>query len=196
MDKKGIDICVKWAWEKKEEGKGCRLEIPWLFQGFGNVGRIIKGFITHDRPHSYATSNNKIKKLQRSAPDDAEERALALALTTKKEATLIQFYSPKCRLCASLAKVVMEVEARNAEWLNIVMVDVENRAWLPEVLHYDIKYVPCFVLLDTYGTALAKTGTPASRSHVLTGLSYLLESMQPIRKEILHVPSRGNGSAA
>lgn len=196
MDKKGIDICVKWAWEKKEEGKGCRLEIPWLFQGFGNVGRIIKGFIIHHRPHSYATSNNKIKKLQRSAPDDAEERALALALTTKKEATLIQFYSPKCRLCASLAKVVMEVEARNAEWLNIVMVDVDNRAWLPEVLHYDIKYVPCFVLLDTYGTALAKTGTPASRSHVLTGLSYLLESMQPIRKAILHVPSRGNGSAA
>lgn len=189
-------ICVKWAWEKKEEGKGCRLEIPWLFQGFGNVGRIINGFMTHHRPHSYATSNNKIRKLQPSAPDDAEERALASALTTKKEATLIQFYSPKCRLCASLANVVMEVEAKNAEWLNIVMVDVENRAWLPEVLHYDIKYVPCFVLLDTYGTALAKTGTPVSRSHVLTGLSYLLESMEPIRKAILHVPSHGNSSAA
>lgn len=191
-----MGICVKWAWEKKEEGKGCRLEIPWLFQGFGNVGRIINGFMTHHRPHSYATSNNKIRKLQPSAPDDAEERALASALATKKEATLIQFYSPKCRLCASLANVVMEVEAKNAEWLNIVMVDVENRAWLPEVLHYDIKYVPCFVLLDTYGTALAKTGTPASRSHVLKGLSYLLESMEPIRKAILHVPSHGNSSAA
>ena len=39
--------------------------------------------------------------------------------------------------------------------------------------------MPCFVLLDAYGTALAKSGTPFSRPHVLTGLFYLLESIRP-----------------
>lgn len=50
-----------------------------------------------------------------------------------------------------------------------------------QVVQYEINYVPCFVLLDSHGTALAKTGVPYSRSHVLKGLSYLLESMRPIK---------------
>lgn len=56
-----------------------------------------------------------------------------------------------------------------------------------QVLHYDIKYVPCFVLLDAQGNALAKTGVPYSRAHVVKGLSYLLESMRPIRSMIRRV---------
>lgn len=112
----------------------------------------------------------------------AEQRALALALSTKKPATVLEFYSPKCTLCRSLLPSVLEVESRNAEWLNIVMADVENKLWLPEVLLYDINYVPCFVLLDSNGTALAKTGTPFSRVHVVTGLSYLLQSLRPSEK--------------
>lgn len=110
----------------------------------------------------------------------AEQRALALALALKKPATVLEFYSPKCTLCRSLLPTVLEVESRNASWLNIVMADVENKLWLPEVLLYDINYVPCFVLLDSNGSAWSKTGTPFSRVHVLTGLSYLLESMRPI----------------
>ncbi|CAN4117767.1 unnamed protein product [Withania somnifera] len=55
------------------------------------------------------------------------------------------------------------------------MADAENDQWLPELLHYDIKYVPCFVLLDKYGRALAKTGVPSSRRHVLAGVSHLLK---------------------
>lgn len=53
---------------------------------------------------------------------------------------------------------------------------------------YEINYVPCFVLLDSQGTALAKTGVPYSRAHVLKGLSYLLESMRPIRGALKRVP--------
>ncbi|GLJ22231.1 hypothetical protein SUGI_0417890 [Cryptomeria japonica] len=181
----------KWPWECN--GEGCRVGMPWLFQSLFNAGKVIT---------SLASNNSQIKLKAAAAPSklspeeqgEAEERALALALATKKEATLLEFYSPRCRLCASLANTVAEVEAKNGEWLNIVMADVENKAWLPEVLQYDIKYVPCFVLLDTYGTALAKTGTPASRLHVLTGLSYLLESMWPIRKAMKPVQSSDDTS--
>ncbi|KAK9136180.1 hypothetical protein Syun_015510 [Stephania yunnanensis] len=100
---------------------------------------------------------------------EAEQRALALALASGKEATIVEFYSPKCRLCNSLLPLVMEIEAKNADWLSVVLADAENEKWFPELLYYNIKYVPCFVLLDKHGRALAKTGIPTSRNHVIAG---------------------------
>ncbi|MCI38058.1 thiol:disulfide interchange protein txlA-like protein, partial [Trifolium medium] len=63
---------------------------------------------------------------------EAEQRAFAAALASNKEATLLEFYSPKCRLCNSLLNFVLEMEKRNARWLNVVMADAENQMWLPE----------------------------------------------------------------
>lgn len=110
---------------------------------------------------------------------EAEQRALASALASGKEATVVEFYSPKCRLCNSLLNLVLELEKRNSEYVNIVMADAENEKWLPELLYYDIRYVPCFVLLDNHGRALAKTGIPSSRLHVVAGLSHLLNMKRP-----------------
>ena len=50
-----------------------------------------------------------------------------------------------------------------------------------QLLHYDITYVPCFVLLDKKGRALAKTGVPSSRLHVIAGLSHLLKMKRPLK---------------
>ncbi|KNA17092.1 hypothetical protein SOVF_083310 [Spinacia oleracea] len=110
---------------------------------------------------------------------ESEQRAFAMALASGKEATVLEFYSPKCRLCNSLLGFVMDVENRNSDWLSIVMADAENEKWLPELLHYDIKYVPCFVILDKHGKALAKTGVPSSRLHVVAGISHLLKLKHP-----------------
>ncbi|KAG6409898.1 hypothetical protein SASPL_127940 [Salvia splendens] len=98
-----------------------------------------------------------------------------------RDATLLEFYSPKCRLCNSLRPFVTEIENRNSDWFNIVMADAENDMWLPELLHYDIKYVPCFVLVDKHGNALAKTGIPNSRLHVVAGVSHLLKMRRPVK---------------
>ncbi|KAF7140370.1 hypothetical protein RHSIM_Rhsim06G0045200 [Rhododendron simsii] len=57
---------------------------------------------------------------------EIELRALVSVLASGKEATVIGFYSPKCRLCHTLLKFVLEVEKRNSESLNIVMADAEN----------------------------------------------------------------------
>lgn len=53
---------------------------------------------------------------------------------------------------------------------------------LMQLLHYDINYVPCFVLLDKDGKALAKTGVPSSRLHVVAGISHLLKMKRPLKK--------------
>lgn len=53
---------------------------------------------------------------------------------------------------------------------------------LMQLLHYDINYVPCFVLLDKDGKALGKTGIPSSRLHVVAGISHLLKMKRPLKK--------------
>lgn len=199
-------FCLKWPWEDVHQNPKnpniCNLETPWVFKSMQSIGSLtLNIFQSISKTTSYPW-NNSFKPFQLNAgigqnsslkssrkiltPEEqgeAEHRALASALASGKEATVIEFYSPKCKLCNSLLNFVLEVEDRNASWVNIVMADAENQKWLPELLHYDIKYVPCFVLLDKHGRALAKTGVPSSRLHVLAGISHLLKMNRPQRND-------------
>ncbi|GMJ02639.1 hypothetical protein like AT5G06430 [Hibiscus trionum] len=193
-------FCLKWPWDVNKQTKSpnlCNFEGPWLFKSMQNLGSLVlntfnsvskssDSWVNHFNPIQLAsgtTQNSNLKfkgkTLSPQEQGEAEQRAFASALASGKEATVIEFYSPKCSLCNSLLKFVMEVENRNSDWLNIVLADAENEKWLPELLHYDIKYVPCFVMLDKNGWALAKTGIPSSRLHVVAGLSHLLKMKRP-----------------
>ncbi|KAI3465391.1 hypothetical protein Pfo_022054 [Paulownia fortunei] len=184
-------FCLKWPWDNHQhqnnphnpKNSPCTLDTPWLFKSFKNLGTVTFNFMNSAVSTSSQSNpfrfNQKRKILSPEEQGEAEQRAFAAALESGKEATVLEFYSPKCRLCNSLLSFVMEVENRNSDWLNIVMADAENDNWLPELLHYDIKYVPCFVLLDKYGKALAKTGVPNSRLHVIAGVSNLLKMKRP-----------------
>ncbi|XP_044510978.1 uncharacterized protein LOC123229309 isoform X1 [Mangifera indica] len=188
-------FCLKWPMHVNQNNTTsvCNFEGPWLFKSLQNLGSI--AFSSFFKSNSWAKSffptqlstranqnSNLIFKKKILSPEEqgeAEQRAFASALANAKEATVIEFYSPKCSLCNSLLGFVTEVEGRNSNWVNIVMADAENEKWLPELLHYDITYVPCFVLLDKNGKALAKTGIPSSRLHVVAGLSHLLKIKRP-----------------
>ncbi|XP_073031820.1 thioredoxin-like protein HCF164, chloroplastic [Primulina eburnea] len=188
-------FCLKWPWDNRQQENNtqisnkstCSVESPWLFNSLKNLGTFAFNLInsavlpvTNNNPFRLSTSIGQNRKVL--SPEDqgeAEQRAFAAALASGKEATVLEFYSPKCSLCNSLLNFVIEVENRNTDWLNIVMADAENDKWLPELLHYDIKYVPCFVLLDEHGNALAKTGVPNSRYHVIAGVSHLLKMKRP-----------------
>lgn len=194
--KQGL-FCLKWPWDVNKQSKSsnlCTFEGPWLFKSIQNLGSFVLNSFNsvsglrfsnlNPTQIAFGVSQNENLKFKRKplSPDEqgeAEHRAFASALASRKSATVIEFYSPKCSLCNSLLKFVMEVENRNSDWLNIVLADAENEKWLPELLHYDIKYVPCFVLLDKNGLALAKTGIPSSRLHVIAGLSHLLKIKRP-----------------
>ncbi|XP_054807156.1 uncharacterized protein LOC129309569 [Prosopis cineraria] len=197
-------FCVKWPWDVIQSNKTsdtCNFDGPWLFKSIQNLGSFAFNFASSLSKSSSTRMisfnplqlDEKTKGRQQMTTieqGEAEQRALASALASGKEATVIEFYSPKCRLCNSLLKFVSEVEARNSDWLNIVMADAENEKWLPELLNYDVRYVPCFVLLDQKGRALAKTGVPHSRLHVIAGLSHLLQMKRPLQQD--HGPGRAD----
>ncbi|KAL8058851.1 hypothetical protein ABFX02_03G048000 [Erythranthe guttata] len=186
-------FCIKWPWDNHPNqntpnnnnnpaNSPCNLDnTPWIFKSAQNLGIAAFNFVNSAvSPPNSQKSPFKLKQkrenLSPSEQGEAEQRAFAAALASGKEATVLEFYSPKCRLCNSLLPFVIEIENRNSDWLNIVMADAENDHWLPELLHYDVKYVPCFVLIDKYGNALAKTGVPNSRLHVIAGVSHLLKT--------------------
>ncbi|KAG9440712.1 hypothetical protein H6P81_020877 [Aristolochia fimbriata] len=190
-------LCLQFPWPQGEKAKNpspCTFEAPFLFKSlqsfqflvfnlFQSASKTLNLSAKSFRPLQFARaglSDSNGKSNLRSADEqgELEHRALAAALASGKDATVIEFYSPRCRLCSSLLDLVTELESRNAEWLNIVLADAENEKWFPELLHYDIKYVPCFILLDKSGRALAKTGVPSSRLHVVAGLNHLLRMKQ------------------
>ncbi|XP_051139970.1 uncharacterized protein LOC127257547 [Andrographis paniculata] len=184
-------FCLKWPWDihnrpqsNSNSNSPCTFDTPWIFKPFKNLGTVAFNFVnsavsTHSLNNPFQLNEKGKNVLNPQEQGEAEQRAFAAALANGKEATVLEFYSPKCRLCNSLLGFVMEVEKRNSDWLNIVMADAENNLWLPELLLYDIKYVPCFVLLDKHGKALAKTGVPNSRLHVIAGVSNLLKIKRP-----------------
>ncbi|KAL6841631.1 hypothetical protein ACP4OV_028570 [Aristida adscensionis] len=188
-------VCFRWPWnsDSKESPSPSPcgdLELPWLFKSIRTVARGL--LIAGDLPASASVvGGGGARGRQRHSGyaaveadrGDVEQRALAAALSSGRPATVLEFYSPRCRLCASLQGLVRELEDRADGSASFVLADAEDDRWLPELLHYDIRYVPCFVLLDNQGQALAKTGVPTSRQHVIAGLHHLLKIDQPSGQE-------------
>lgn len=145
-------FCLKWPWDVHDQNvkssNSCNFETPWLFKSFRSIGSVAFNFVNQmskspnpllfkmPSPLDGGINQRNEKKwiLNADEQGEAEQRALAAALATGKEATVIEFYSPKCKLCNSLLNFVTEVSNRNNDWLNIVMADAENDKWLPEVL--------------------------------------------------------------
>ena len=149
-------FCLKWPWDTQQNPKStnlCTFDSPWIFKSLQNLGSVAFNLVTFvskssypslssNKPFQFDARTNQSKSLKSRklnlTPEDqaeAEQTAFASALATGKEATVIEFYSPKCRLCNSLVDFVSEVEGRNLDWLNIVMADAENEKWLPEVCY-------------------------------------------------------------
>ncbi|KAF0894785.1 hypothetical protein E2562_003669 [Oryza meyeriana var. granulata] len=186
-------VCFKWPWGPDPKTTSpspspCGdLELPWLFKSIRTVaqGLLIAGDLPSPPSDGGGGGGARTRRSRRrpglaaeADRGEVEQRALAAALASGRDATVLEFYSPRCRLCASLQGLVRELQDGAGGRASFVLADTEDDRWLPELLHYDVRYVPCFVLLDKNGRALAKTGVPTSRQHVVAGLHHLLNMNQ------------------
>eukprot|EP00873_Tetraselmis_striata_P003720 jgi/Tetstr1/423984/TSEL_014595.t1 len=104
-----------------------------------------------------------------------EEAQLASVLADRQRHSLLLFYSAQCRLCAALQPVVAELEAEHAGRLGVARLNTDHEAqWAPEMIHYEVQAVPCFVLLAPDGSALCKTTAPRSLEHMRACLGYIV----------------------
>lgn len=142
-------VCWKWPWDppsataasSSSSSSLCGpLEAPWLFKSLQTLASIASQNLfngnkraPNSRPPPSPSSYSAGMSLSRDEQGEAEQRALASALASGKEATVLEFYSPKCRLCNSLLDLVLNLEAKNSDWVNFVLADAENEKWLPEV---------------------------------------------------------------
>lgn len=135
-----VKLCLQLPWPPKPASGGgagevrpappCAFEAPFLFrtlQGLQSVAAAAFGALKSEALPAAGERRTAAEQ------GELEQRALAAALASGKAATVLEFYSPKCRLCGSLLGLVGEVESRNTDWLNVVMADAENEKWLPEV---------------------------------------------------------------
>lgn len=135
-------ICWKWPFSPNPNPNpslascGDPRDLPWLFKSLKTLGSLAQGLLIAD-PLSSSSVSVGVKaspqRLRAAAQGEAEQRALAAALKSGKEATVLEFYSPKCRLCNSLLGLVLDLERKNEDWVSFVFADAENEQWLPEV---------------------------------------------------------------
>eukprot|EP01026_Neomeris_dumetosa_P054078 TRINITY_DN48448_c0_g1_i1.p2 TRINITY_DN48448_c0_g1~~TRINITY_DN48448_c0_g1_i1.p2 ORF type:complete len:141 (+),score=14.47 TRINITY_DN48448_c0_g1_i1:147-569(+) len=124
-----------------------------------------------ENPHFQSTQTNLACK---------QQELLAQSQLQKHKNQLIMFYSNNCSLCKSLQQFVVDLEKKEKEKLIISKICVDNeKEWVPEMLRYQIDYVPCFVACKAEGkSAIGKTSQPISKQTVIQGIRELLGALQ------------------
>jgi hypothetical protein len=142
-------VCFKWPWGPSPSPSATPspspcgdLELPWLFKSIHTVaqGLLIAGDLPSPSPSTASAGHGARLWKRHPGPaaveadrGDAEQRALAAALVSGKAATVLEFYSPRCRLCSSLQGLVRELEDGDDASASFVLADAEDDRWLPEV---------------------------------------------------------------
>uniref|UniRef100_A0A7S1SU75 Thioredoxin domain-containing protein n=1 Tax=Tetraselmis chuii TaxID=63592 RepID=A0A7S1SU75_9CHLO len=105
-----------------------------------------------------------------------EEAQLGRVLADKQRYSLLLFYSSHCKLCQALQPVVEEVETNERHRLSVARLNTDHEVqWAPEMLHYQVDTVPCFILLAPDGSALCRTTAPRSLDHMTRCLQQMVD---------------------
>ncbi|NJL64090.1 MAG: thioredoxin fold domain-containing protein [Methylacidiphilales bacterium] len=86
---------------------------------------------------------------------DEQSTPLEVALTNGKP-SLVEFYANWCTVCQKMAPDIAALEKEYAGKLNLVMLNVDNTKWLPEMLRYRVDGIPHFVFINQNGEAVAQ----------------------------------------
>jgi thiol-disulfide isomerase/thioredoxin len=119
--------------------------------------------------------------LQPQAPLEALARRspeLGVALASGRP-TIVEFYADWCEACRSMAPALEAVESRQRERLNVVLLNVDNPRWQPEIDRYAVNGIPHLELFNGQGADVGRAIGARSRVE-LDGLATALIEDQPL----------------
>ena len=92
----------------------------------------------------------QLEQLARQSPD------LPVALADGRP-TLVEFYADWCEACRAMAPAMTQLEQHHRGKLDVVMLNVDNPRWQPELEHYDVSGIPQLELFDGAGQAVGRS---------------------------------------
>lgn len=113
-----------------------------------------------------------LERLARQSPD------LPVALASGRP-TLVEFYADWCEACRAMAPAMDGLEQRHRGALNVVLLNVDNPRWLPELERYDVNGIPQLELFDQTGQAVGRS-IGARSAPELQALTLALLNNQPL----------------
>jgi thiol-disulfide isomerase/thioredoxin len=100
-----------------------------------------------------------LERLARQSPD------LEVALASGRP-TLVEFYADWCEACRSMAPAMERVEARHRGDLEVVLLNVDNPRWTPQLDQYEVNGIPQIELFAGGGHAVGRSIGARSESEL------------------------------
>jgi thiol-disulfide isomerase/thioredoxin len=103
---------------------------------------------------------------------------LPVALRNGKP-TLVEFYADWCDACRTMAPAMETIEAQHRGQLDVVLLNVDNPRWQPELERYDVNGIPQLELFNAAGEAVGRS-IGARSLNELRALSSALIAGEPL----------------
>jgi thiol-disulfide isomerase/thioredoxin len=91
-----------------------------------------------------------LERLARQSPD------LPVALADGRP-TIVEFYADWCEACRAMAPAMEAVERRHRGQLDVVLLNVDNPRWEPEIDRYGVNGIPQLELFDAGGRPVGRS---------------------------------------
>jgi len=91
-----------------------------------------------------------LERLARQSPD------LQVALSNGKP-TLVEFYADWCEACRTMAPAMETLESQHRGQLNVVLLNVDNPRWQPQLDQYAVNGIPQLELFNAQGANVGRS---------------------------------------
>ena len=113
-----------------------------------------------------------LERLARQSPD------LTTALNNGRP-TLVEFYADWCEACRTMAPAMETIEQKRRGSLDVVLLNVDNPRWQPELERFAVNGIPQLELFDAGGHSVGRS-IGARRPEELEALTTALVEARPL----------------
>lgn len=93
--------------------------------------------------------------------------------------TIVEFYADWCEACRAMAPAMARLEQQRQQQLDVVLLNVDNPRWQPELERYDVNGIPQLQLFNADGVSVGRA-VGARNASELDALGEALIAQAPL----------------